>query len=113
MERLSANVLLCLFAGQVSSVAISLKPETLHFGLDGSAGAPGGFYKQLRNSQGEKNVPSAVTIGWRQLPSRVIDISGLAGDMQRLLAASQFTSAQFARQMIEGTPKIVFTKQEH
>jgi hypothetical protein len=47
MDRLSANVLLCLFVGQVSSVAISLKPETLHFGLDGSAGAPGGFYKQL------------------------------------------------------------------
>ena len=34
MERLSKNVLLCLFAGEVTAVNIHQKPETLHFGFD-------------------------------------------------------------------------------
>jgi hypothetical protein len=34
MERLSANVLICLFKGEIKTVDIHQKPETLHFGLD-------------------------------------------------------------------------------
>jgi hypothetical protein len=34
IERLSPNVLLCLFDGEINSVAIHQKPETLHCGLD-------------------------------------------------------------------------------
>jgi hypothetical protein len=34
MERLSANVLICLFKGKIKTLDIHQKPETLHFGLD-------------------------------------------------------------------------------
>lgn len=62
MERLSPNVLLCLFAGEVQTVDIHLKPETLHFGV--SLGDdqhpleryPGGYYKELRNRSGVQEV---------------------------------------------------------
>ena len=34
MERMSKNVLLCMFAGEVTAVDIHQKPETLHFGFN-------------------------------------------------------------------------------
>jgi len=40
VDRLGSGVLLCLFAGQVATVQVHLRPETLHFG---TAGLPGGW----------------------------------------------------------------------
>jgi hypothetical protein len=45
MDRLSANVLLCLFEGDVTAVDWRLRPETAHFGLDQKEGDPPRFYR--------------------------------------------------------------------
>jgi hypothetical protein len=111
MERLSENVLICLFAGDVRSVALYLKPESLHFGLDGAAGDLRSLTKKLRPSEGQEAL-EPLAVAWRDddEKARVIAISKLAGDMSERLNVSVFSSAQFARQMIEAAPRITFNR---
>ncbi len=47
MQRLSANVLICLFHGEATTVDIHQKPEALYFGLDPKPGSAG-FEKHVR-----------------------------------------------------------------
>ena len=110
MDRLSANVLLCLFEGDVTSVDFHLRPETAHFGLDQKEGESSGFYKKLRNQMGEENGPQIDTIPWRQAPSGTIDVSALAATIKTKTNGNgtSFTSAQFALQMIETSDKVRF-----
>ena len=120
MERLSNNVLLCLFAGEVKTVDVHQKPEALHFGLDQ---ADTSYNKELRNSQGvESSDDITVDIVWRGSGAeRVIDVAAFATTMQDTLKEklnnvnnwSPFTSAQFALQMIEGVEKVRFTIDEN
>ncbi len=115
MERLSDNVLICLFAGEAKTVEFHLRPETVHFGLDPNETA--GYSKLLRDSQGiVKQTLKVPLIPWRQETKRVIDISGLAQAIETALdreTRSQLqippiTSAQFALQMIETSEKVRF-----
>jgi hypothetical protein len=119
MERLSANVIICLFGGNapVNTVDIHQKPEGLHFGVsepdalhfDGQS-----YYKLLRNLETgeEQQRPVKVPIDWRpeqtsddnSYPySRKINIEQLADSM------GTKTSDTFALQMIEGVQKVRFT----
>jgi hypothetical protein len=117
IERLSPNVLICLFDGEVNSVALHQKPETLHFGLNFD---PGGnshippvlsFYKVLRDGQGDERQDLKIpSIPWQQEAQRIIDIFSLAGNIQQKTNTTPFTSAQFAFQMIEGVEKVIFQK---
>lgn len=122
MERLSANVLLCLFNGEIKTVDIHLKPEAMHFGIDVPTEAPTKFHKELRNPQG-KSLPKLDldTIPWKDPEQKVIDITGLAGAIEKKLHSEKdqtltptkaFTSAQFALEMIEGVQKVRFPKCE-
>jgi len=111
MDRLSPNVLICLFDGEVNSVAIHQKPETLHFGLDKNTQPPPVFGKMLRDSQGvEQHTLTVPSIPWLQEAQRIIDITGLARNIQQKTNTTPFTAAQFALQMIEGVEKVVFQK---
>ena len=99
--RLSANVLLCLFAGKVKTVDIHQKPEMLHFGLDRTEDPEHPFSKQLRNDEGK----SGQTIQPGDLPWR--DKSGRVIDLERLADIGKMAdSAQFALRMIEGVEKV-------
>ncbi|MDB9389651.1 hypothetical protein [Microcystis aeruginosa] len=100
MERLSANVLICLFKGEIKTVDIHQKPETLHFGLD-SGDKNKTFYKKLRSG---KNIDSDV-FPWRDKNKKVININNLAIAIKN---SSSFTSAQLALEMIEGVEKVRF-----
>ena len=111
MDRLSPNVLICLFDGEVNSVAIHQKPETLHFGLDENTQIPPAFYKMLRDSQGNEQPNLTIpSIPWQQEAQRIIDIAGLAGNIQQKTNTTPFTAAQFALQMTEGVEEVVFQK---
>ena len=91
VERLSKNVLLCLFAGKITAVDIHQKPETLHFGFNRpDASAPGTDYYQ------DKIGP----IAWKEKDKRVVDI--------RTLTTGSHHSAQFALDMIEGVERVRF-----
>jgi hypothetical protein len=113
MERLSKNVLICLFAGGLQTVDIHLKPETLHFGL--TAGN-GGYFKELRDTSGQEQSANKITISLN--PNRTIDIAGLVAGIQDLYNSKTDktqidwigtpTSAEFALQMIEGVQKVRF-----
>lgn len=121
MDRLSDNVLICLFAGAVKTVDIHQKPETMHFGVDKPDGAHDDYYKELRDVDGfetDVEVPDAGDpFLWKDQSRKIIDIKGLALAMKEAIneaAAtgeeefSAFTSAQFALEMIEGVEKVRF-----
>lgn len=123
MERLSANVLICLFEGEMKRVEIHQKPETVHFGLDvhePPEDPSSGFYKNLRDATSGKQSTDRVEMGalpkdnveigtshWRSGSPATLDISGLAQAI-KLKVSTPFTSAQFALQMVEGVEKVVF-----
>jgi hypothetical protein len=110
MDRLSPNVLLVLFAGEIAAVEIHLKPETMHFGFDRSDGAT--FFKVLRNGTGKKERIDTNDIPWKNENERVLAVAELADRMRDRTERSQdpFTSAQFALEMIEGVEKVRFEK---
>ena len=105
MERLSRNVLICLFEGEAKRVEIHQKPEALHFGFDkAEAGDYRNFYKTLRDAEGNPiHSPNISSIPWRQDVERVINIGDLARAIKQGL-----NSAGFALQMIEGVEKVIF-----
>jgi peptidoglycan hydrolase-like protein with peptidoglycan-binding domain len=94
-ERLSKNVLLCLFDVEVRAVDIHQKPETLHFGFNRPEPGSDFLYK-------EKTGTKRIIIK----DKRVVDIGKLAG--AEYLASGH--SAQFASDMIEGVERVQFAK---
>ena len=118
IERLSAGVLLCLFAGEIARVDIHQKPETLHFGLDEAS--QGKFSKTLRDSKGKKLEGKEIKVKaehWRPNASgnpepslRTLNVAVLARSMKQEINPNDppLTSAQFGLQMVEGVERIIF-----
>ncbi|MEM9685409.1 MAG: hypothetical protein AAF934_00625 [Bacteroidota bacterium] len=121
-ERLSNNVLLCLFKKNdeytgdedLQTLDLHLKPEVLHFGVklkDDSSG----YEKLLRDTTGAENAAYTVDVG---LNNNVIDLTTLLGDIQAIYDANNSaieweappTSANLAPQLIEGVEKVRFIK---
>ena len=107
MDHLSANVLLCLFADEVTAVDLHLRPEMVHFGLDGSHAR---FYKNLRDHKGNESDKQIKTIPFRQRPPGTLNVRQLAAAIKDQVNGSTFTSAQFALQMIETSEKVRFQR---
>jgi hypothetical protein len=106
------DVLLCLYTGELSRLIISQKPETLHFGLDQDNQTPPGFFKILRDQQGDEQ-PKTLTLSsvpWIQESDRVLDIATLAKEIGSTTSVTPFTSAQFAFQMIESATQVSFQR---
>ena len=81
VERLSKNVLICLFSGKVTRVDIEQESETLHFGF---------------NRSGDLQRPK--TIFRNQGDKQVVDVTAQAA---YLAGKPESSSAQFALNMIE------------
>lgn len=116
MDRLSANVLICLFDGELADVDIHEKPETIHFGLDKNDN-DGSFYKTLRNQKGELQKDLRIDqIPWKDEDRLTVDIEGLADKINAQLRSKNiifdnFTSAQFALEAIEGVSMVKFRQE--
>ena len=124
MERLSPNVLLCLFEGDVVAVDIHQKPEMLHLGFDiPKPQTPDRYTKALRDAEGLDKDPSNNNKPWAteivdssdwDPQSRVVHVSHLYKDINnkksRLKFKGQLTSAQFALSMVEGVQKVRFVR---
>ena len=103
MERLSKNVLLCVFAGKVAMVDVHQKPETLHCGFSRSDSSANGaeYYKERIGSLG----PSL----WRQGNKRVVAIGTLVDTFRGPgQPTDSYQSAKFAVDMIEGVERVRF-----
>lgn len=113
MERLSQNVLICLFEGEVKTVDIHLKPETMHFGVDPYGADATEFKKGLRNPDGSENKIN-IDVPCRDFEQGVINIEQFATKIKESLSTrrgkSEFTSAQFGLEMIEGVQKFRFSQ---
>ena len=109
MDRLSPNVLLCLFKGEVGTVDVHQQPEALHFGVDVPDDGSEDYFKQLRTEEGtvedlRVEVPFVST-------TRLIDIARLAELIRdKTAGSSAFTSAEFALEMIEGVDKVRYLR---
>ena len=100
MERLSKNILFCLFAGSISSVDFFQKSERVHFGIHSN-----GNSTKIRDMKGSPL--GVIEIPWRDEALRVINIQKLANSIkQRLNIDTKISSAQFALAMIAGTPRL-------
>ncbi|MEG4120992.1 hypothetical protein QUA43_26435 [Microcoleus sp. N9_B4] len=112
-ERLSDNILLCLFKGEVKTVDLSLKSQSVNCGVDpiDKVKAPETvkITKGLRKLNGEQGNES-IDVSCKSQFGGVIDIKALAGNLAKLnnKKEEEFTSAQFALSMIEGSQKIRF-----
>lgn len=123
MDRLSDNVLLCLFNGVPRLVNFSEPPEGLHFGVIGG-GKDGSYQVALRgvgdkypageqiNDAQEMAYTSPVTFRDNNRANGVLDIARIKNDlianMNKLGAlqmedgAPVFTASQFAVEMVKG-----------
>ena len=130
IDRLSPEIMLCIFNGKVTDIEITQPPEGMHFG----ASAKGGndfqklYLRKLFPADAagdhldEKDLTPPVTdVRMRAGVQRVIDIQSLAKKMQSRLngvkaidgtANGRFTSAEFGVQMVESPGKAIFKVKE-
>lgn len=117
LEKLSSNVLIALFAGDAKVIDVHQKPQTIHFGVDKRIDEQGNetFSKRLRNGEGdEAPTERLTTLPWRDNHPGVVDMTKLfasiKGKAANLQLGNEFTSAQFAMEMIEGVQKVRFVR---
>ena len=118
IDRLSPDILLCLFNGKVTEIAITQPPEGLHFGAESQGNT---VYKKihLRTISPAEQIGDQIgrtfdiTIPMRQGSSRVVHVGALANQIEGSLRNVQaldgtFTSAEFAVQMVESPGRALF-----
>ncbi len=103
MEKLSPNVLLCLFDDIIAAVDIHQKAEVLHFGFDSNEKEPPVYSKKLRNGKAVSPIPCNKA----GASNRVLDVSSLANSIGSVLE-KKITASEFALQMIEGVENVRF-----
>ena len=113
-DRISEDVLICLFDGEIHTVDISLKPEGLHFGFNNDDA--NNLWRELRKLDGTEMSDWKVTaIPWKDQSKKVVNIDNLVSEIKNELKnqneiddSAPLTSAQFALQMIQGAEKVRF-----
>lgn len=109
-DLLSDNILLCFFAGEVKTLDLSIKGSSVNCGVDPvdpiKKGSP--ITKGLRNLDG-KQTTGNIEVPFRNQDLGVINIEEMTNRLKEgLKSPDNFTSAQFAATMIEGSPKVRF-----
>ena len=109
-DLLSDNILLCFFAGEVKTLDLSIKGSSVNCGVDPvdpiKKGSP--ITKGLRNLDGSQT-DEKIDVPFRNENLGVINIEEMTNRLKEgLKSPDNFTSAQFAATMIEGSPKVRF-----
>jgi hypothetical protein len=110
IEKLSKDVLIGLFEGELKTLDVHQKPEAMHFGLDAQQGDSATYSKNLRNLDSGAGDEELIidAVPWRDGEKGLVDVVGLAEAMRGMLSQKSFTAAPFALQMIEGVQKVRF-----
>ncbi len=99
-RQLSRDVLLCLFKTEIEQVIFYQKSEVMHFGFIKENEV---FKKRVRNADGLE-VGDPLPVDWQSdAQARVIDVAKLANTLGKT-----GKPAQFAMNMIEGVPRVIF-----
>lgn len=112
-ENLSKNVMICLFKGELGTLDLHQKPETLHFGLDLTE-EEGVYYKQLRNKNGQQIAERVAAIPWKNKNLEVVNVNGNQGLGSKIASHntqtgfSNITAAEFGLLMLEGVQNVRF-----
>ena len=121
IDRLSPEIMLCIFNGKVTDIEITQPPEDLHFG----ASAKGNnAWRRLKlrklfpvDVSGDSIQGTSTDLPMRDSAKRVVDVQALARVMQTTLNGAKaidgtdkgpFTSAEFGVEMVESPGQAVF-----
>jgi hypothetical protein len=116
LERLSDNVLLGLFDGEIEVLDIHEQPETVHFGFDynkaeSKANQISKFPRTPLGRESDKDITPTALNDFYDEGNRIIRPLALAEAIKsENLGYDQFTSAQFALSMIEGVSRVRFIR---
>lgn len=122
IDRLSPDIMLCLFNGKVTEIKIKQPPEGLHFGAEPSG--DNSYTKfHLRKLTPDKEAGDQIdqefeiNVPMRSGSRRVVNVRELANCMKENLEGVKaidgfFTSAEFAVQMVESPGKAIFEAPE-
>lgn len=105
MDRLTPNILLCLFHGELARLDSHQEPESLHFAVE--LPAEGQFGKTLRGPSGDAG-PTMTPMPLD--PAGRLPIQALAAQMAAARRMTQFGAGDFARQMIETAELVSFLR---
>ncbi|MDW3191466.1 MAG: hypothetical protein R8G66_03850 [Cytophagales bacterium] len=112
MERLSPNIMLCLFEGNVATIDIHGKPEAPHYGVEKND--QNGYEKTLKDQEGIEDEQYVVEVPIND--NNLIDLEAFKNNIssyyesqnKSFLWSDNPTSAEFSVQMLEGGEKIRF-----
>jgi hypothetical protein len=104
-ERISPDILLCLFQGVMARLDLHQAPESQHFAVELSSDQAS-FARSLRASGGSP--VTSLPLG----PSRTLPVGDLVSAMATSLGTGreQFTGGEFALQMIETAQRVTFLR---
>ena len=121
-DRLSTDVMICLFEGVTQQVDISLKPEGLHFGFDVDKSNKNQLHLELRDQEeklliGDENIiqMNEKFYKGKDIEKRVINVQELSSTINNKVPAKDdnFTSEDVALQLIQGAKKVSFKAQKN
>ena len=102
LEKLSDDVLFCIFDRKVTQVVILQPPESLHFGVENPQGT---WSKKLRHWQGQKigfiDETKKVTVPFREEAYKTLDIQQFSQNIKEKGGQTAVTSSEFAFHMVE------------
>ncbi|HEX3424504.1 MAG TPA: hypothetical protein VHT30_00120 [Acidimicrobiales bacterium] len=125
-DRMSADVLLCLFDGRITKVTFSEPAEALHFGFELPNKDLDPYKKLLKYVDNSSHVPGSEIDGvfvdapFRPGARRVIDVAALKDQVKETLTkqhlddrrgmseAHLFTPAEFALELVQGVQEVDF-----
>jgi hypothetical protein len=118
LERLSNNVMICLFSGIVASITINQKPEALHFGF--KANAQHKFVTLREPTTGDVLEYAECELKdshWLDASLGVLNMVQLSQDMQQAVKSKNpltalFTALELAVELIEGSYNVQFAVKE-
>jgi hypothetical protein len=116
LDHLSDDTIIGLFSGTFQFLAISKPPEMLHFGFEIETTPTNvvnqytdpSVYVMLRSLVEPVGTETGNCIGWGTDANGRVAISQLAEALQTATQATEFSSAQFALEMIHGADTVVF-----
>lgn len=119
IDRLSPDIMLCIFNGKVTEIEIKQPPEGLHFGAAYIDNAYHKFHlrKLTPDKEAGDQIDKKFNIPMRSGSWRVVNVLELANCMKEDLEVVKaiedpFTSAEFAVQMVESPGKAIFEAPE-